>query len=93
MAEKKGCLFTVVGMVQGVGFRYFVERTAQSLGLVGYVRNLYDGGVEVYAEGDEESLRLLGGKLERGPRFARVDKVEENWGEATGKYSSFRIAF
>lgn len=93
MAEKKACLFTVVGMVQGVGFRYFAERVAQSLGLVGYVRNLPDGSVEVYAEGEKDSLQILGSRLRRGPAFARVDEVQEQWSATTGKYSSFRVTF
>jgi acylphosphatase len=93
MAEKKGCLYTVVGMVQGVGFRYFVERTAQSLGVVGYVRNLHDGTVQVYAEGEEDSLQILGSRLRRGPAFARVEEVQEQWCPSTGKHNSFRITF
>jgi len=93
MAEHQGVRFTVSGMVQGVGFRYFVERVARSLGLVGYVRNLYDGSVEVYAEGDRARLELLGGRLRKGPSYARVDEVREEWGDATGKYDSFRITF
>lgn len=86
-------MFTVVGMVQGVGFRYFVERVAQSLGVVGYVRNLHDGTVEVYAEGEEDCLRVLRSRLRRGPAFARVEQVQEQWCESTGKYNSFRITF
>lgn len=93
MAEKKGILFTVEGRVQGVGFRYFVERKAQSLGLEGYVRNVSDGTVEVYAEGDEETLSLLRSQLERGPSFARVDDVREEPREPAGNYGSFRVTF
>lgn len=69
--------FFVSGGVQGVGFRFFVERTAASLGVNGYVRNLFDGRVEVYATGSAEQLDALRSALQRGPRMARVDKVEE----------------
>jgi len=69
--------FFVSGSVQGVGFRFFVERTAASLGFGGYVRNLFDGRVEVYAIGNAEQMETLKSALSRGPRMAAVHKVEE----------------
>jgi acylphosphatase len=63
--------------VQGVGFRYFVERTAASLGVNGYVRNLFDGRVEVYAIGNVEQIATFRNALRRGPRMASVQNVEE----------------
>lgn len=69
--------FFVRGRVQGVGFRYFVEHAATSLGLRGYVRNLDDGRVEVYALGSPEQLSELAGLLWKGPRFAEVRGVDE----------------
>ena len=69
--------FFVSGGVQGVGFRYFVERTAASLGVNGYVRNLFDGRVEVYAIGNAEQMNALRTALRRGPRMASVENVEE----------------
>jgi acylphosphatase len=63
--------------VQGVGFRYFVERSAQQLGLTGYARNLDDGRVEVYAAGPPEKVEQLAGLLRVGPRWADVRGVEE----------------
>jgi acylphosphatase len=63
--------------VQGVGFRYFVERTAASLGVNGYVRNMFDGRVEVYAIGNAEQMNALRTALRRGPRMASVENVEE----------------
>jgi acylphosphatase len=69
--------FFVSGMVQGVGFRFFVERTAASLGVNGYVRNLFDGRVEVYAIGSVEQMDALLNALRRGPRMASVESVEE----------------
>ena len=69
--------YYVTGMVQGVGFRYFVERVAQQLGLSGYVRNLRDGRVEVYAIGPPDAIASLRHSLERGPIGASVEGVTE----------------
>lgn len=74
MAERRRWI--VRGRVQGVGFRWFVGREAQRLGLVGFVRNLPDGTVEVVSEGADESLDALERVLERGPAMARVEGVE-----------------
>jgi acylphosphatase len=62
--------------VQGVGYRYFVMREADRLGLHGYARNLPDGRVEVVAEGDAAALGALESALQRGPSFAEVAGVE-----------------
>lgn len=69
--------YIVRGRVQGVGFRYFVEHAANSLGLQGYVRNLDDGTVEVYAVGLPEQLSEFAGLLWKGPRMASVRGVDE----------------
>lgn len=66
----------VTGSVQGVGFRWFVARQADRLGLRGWARNLADGSVEVVAAGEEPRLQALHDKLVAGPRLARVDSVE-----------------
>ncbi|MGH7607098.1 MAG: acylphosphatase, partial [Gemmatimonadales bacterium] len=66
----------VRGMVQGVGFRWFVSREAERLHLGGFVRNLPDGTVEVVSQGDEKALEVLDQALRRGPRAARVEAVE-----------------
>ncbi|HEY6441780.1 MAG TPA: acylphosphatase [Candidatus Acidoferrales bacterium] len=65
------------GTVQGVGYRYFAERSAVEFGIMGYVRNLRDGRVEVYAIGSADSLASLRQRLERGPIGASVEKVTE----------------
>ncbi|MGH7612446.1 MAG: acylphosphatase [Gemmatimonadales bacterium] len=67
----------VRGRVQGVGFRWFVMRAAVRLGLVGYVRNLPDGSVEVVAGGTRAVMDQLEEMLARGPAMARVDGVEK----------------
>lgn len=67
----------VRGRVQGVGYRYFVERAAGELGLTGYARNLDDGRVEVYAAGAPAQLSALAGRLWKGPLWSDVRGVEE----------------
>jgi acylphosphatase len=67
----------VTGIVQGVGFRWFVRERARRLGLSGWVRNLADGSVEVAAAGDAYQLDLLRRELQRGPNGARVDGVQD----------------
>ena len=68
--------FLVSGLVQGVGFRWFVARHARALGLAGFARNLPDGRVEVVAAGDESRLEELEIRLRAGPAHASVDGVE-----------------
>lgn len=83
--------FLISGRVQGVGFRYFAENEARNLGVCGYVKNLWDGRVEVYAIGEEPSLRALRARLARGPRGARVSGVEESDDPVNPEYKSFMI--
>ena len=68
--------FLVHGRVQGVGFRWFVFKTAEQLGLRGVAQNLPDGSVEVIAAGPDQALAALERALQRGPTMARVDRVE-----------------
>jgi acylphosphatase len=70
------CRFLVHGRVQGVGYRYFVQREADALGVTGFVRNLPDGSVEVVAEGADRVMDTLEARLREGPSFARVSSVE-----------------
>jgi acylphosphatase len=79
--------------VQGVLFRSFVESLALGLGLEGYVRNLFDGRVEVEAEGERSDLEELLKQLHRGPAGARVDGVQAEWGEAEGRFMGFRVRY
>ena len=79
--------FYVSGTVQGVGFRFFAEGTAAGLGVGGYVKNLFDGRVEVYAIGNEEQLRALRDALQHGPRMAAVDRVEERDAQILTEYA------
>jgi acylphosphatase len=70
--------YVVGGRVQGVGFRWFVEREAAQIGITGWVRNCQNGDVEVMATGNREQLRSLREKLQQGPRASRVDQVSES---------------
>jgi acylphosphatase len=83
-------LFHVRGLVQGVGFRYYVLRAAEELGLTGYVKNLDDGRVEVYAVGPGEKLSELARRLWKGPAYADVRGVEEKEAPVR-RLHSFRI--
>jgi acylphosphatase len=66
---------TVEGVVQGVGFRYSTRREAERLGIVGWVRNLPDGSVAVWAQGAPAGVEALCAYLERGPRGAFVRDI------------------
>ena len=81
----------VRGRVQGVGYRFFVVRTATELGLTGWVSNLPDGAVRCVAEGDVASLEGFVDRLRTGPAAALVDAVLTAWPAATGEFSSFSI--
>ncbi len=83
--------FLVRGRVQGVGFRWFVEREAHILGIAGWVRNNHDGSVEVLAQGTRDQLSGLHGRLREGPRAARVDAVDAVEASPAAGLSSFRI--
>jgi acylphosphatase len=83
--------FLVRGRVQGVGFRWFVESEARSLGVAGWVRNNPDSSVEVLATGSRDQLSNLRSKLQQGPRAARVDNVEEFDAQAVPGLKTFRI--
>jgi acylphosphatase len=74
----------VRGHVQGVGFRYTTQAEARKLALAGWVRNLYDGSVEVDAEGDRPQLEVFLAFLHRGPLGAHVDAVQSEWTAAQG---------
>lgn len=82
---------TVSGQVQGVGYRAFAARVAARHGLLGGVRNLDDGRVELEVEGTRTVIEVLLLELKKGPPAARVASIETEWGTGTGRYSSFSI--
>lgn len=83
--------YLVVGRVQGVGFRWFVEREARLIGVGGWVRNRDDGAVEVLATGTKAELGLLYDRLMEGPRAARIDRVEVEDAAPFSGYKTFQI--
>lgn len=86
--------YVVTGRVQGVGYRNFVEHTAEKIRVGGYVRNLRDGSVEVFAMGTPEELLKLRKALERGPMMAEVAHVAEEAGVVETKYAgNFTVEF
>jgi acylphosphatase len=90
--DEFACLHAwVEGRVQGVGFRYFVQEEAQGLGITGWVRNVGEDRVEVWAEGKQANLTELLNSLQRGPRSAYVSDVRVEWETPKGVYPSFQI--
>lgn len=83
--------FLVSGNVQGVGFRFFAQRVAARHQIRGYVKNLDDGRVEAFAQGVEKSVEGFKQDLSAGPRFSRIDDVEEIVLEPNSAFSAFRI--
>ncbi len=92
-AEPKRLRVEILGDVQGVGFRFFAERRANQLGLQGWVRNRYDGAVEVEAEGRAEDLDQFLAALRQGPRSARIDDVRVEWLPYRGDLPAFTVRF
>jgi acylphosphatase len=90
-APRIGKKFLIMGRVQGVGYRYFAERWASQLGICGYVKNLWDGNVEVYAIGEPVTLEELKRQLAEGPRSARVAAVDESDAPVDKRYNRFMI--
>jgi acylphosphatase len=89
-----GCLHAVVhGRVQGVNFRYYTQLRARELGLTGYVRNLWDGTVEVVAEGQQSKLEDLLAFLRAGPRAALVTRVDTEWLAPTDGFDRFEVRY
>jgi len=83
----------VSGRVQGVGYRYFAEKNARACDICGYVKNLYDGRVEVVAEGIKEQVDAFIDRLKQGPVFGNVDRVEVRSLPYENRYDSFHVAY
>ena len=88
----KGAFRAIVsGRVQMVMYRDFAQRKARGLGIVGEVKNLSDGTVEVIAEGEKEMLEMYIEKLKRGPLLAQVQTVAVEWRTPSCAFSDFEI--
>lgn len=81
------------GFVQGVGFRYFVVRNAEKLGLKGYTKNLYSGEVLTVVEGEKFLIEELYNKLRIGPQHADVKNTSINWYEFKNEFKRFEVRY
>ena len=89
---KKTHLF-ISGYVQGVGFRWYVQRLAQGMNLCGFVKNLRDGRVEVVAEGNENSVEEFLKGLKEGSFEDGIEEIKKTEEKYAGEYPDFRIKF
>ena len=87
--ETRRCV--ALGLVQGVGFRWFVTRNAADLGVRGTVRNRPDGGVEMVLQGAADAVDGLIERIRRGPPGARVETVEEESVPEAPRYARFEV--
>lgn len=92
-AELVSAHLLISGLVQGVGYRWFVMRKANEYNLKGYVRNLYTDNVEVEVEGNKGLIQEFIKELRGGPRSAHVTDMKIQWGNYQGKYKNFDIRF
>ena len=83
----------VNGLVQGVGYRYFVVREAKRLGLKGYTKNLYSGEVLTVVEGERAVVEELIKKLKIGPMHASVKSCKVDWQEPKNEFTDFEVRF
>ena len=83
----------IEGRVHGVGYRTFVQRKAQQLGLAGYVMNMRNGSVRVRVEGVREAIEGLARELTKGPPLARVESLALAWRPPTGRFTTFVVRY
>jgi acylphosphatase len=93
MAENVRAHVIISGRVQGVAFRADTRWTAQSIGVVGWVRNRRDGTVEAVIEGEKPRVEDMLAWCRRGPALARVDDMKLEWETYTGEFTQFQITF
>lgn len=89
----KRIIIIVVGLVQGVFFRYTTRKFARQLGLTGYVKNMPDGSVYIEAEGPEDKLNELLEFSKKGPKHAQVDKIDFEFKDPQSKFKNFDYSF
>ena len=82
-----------VGLVQGVGFRYFVYKKALALGLKGYVKNLYSGEVLTVVEGEKLNIQDLFLQIKVGPSHASVNKCNIEWQQYKKEFEAFEVRY
>jgi acylphosphatase len=84
---------TILGKVQGVFFRSFIEQEAKRYSIYGCVENKNDGTVFVIAEGEEGHLESFLSNLEHGSEMSKVDSMDTKWSDATGEFSDFKVVY
>ncbi len=82
-----------IGLVQGVGFRYFVLRKAQALGLKGFVKNLYSGEVQTVVEGEKSIIEDFFLQIKVGPSHASVNKCTIEWQQYKNEFKNFEVKY
>ncbi len=93
MAEQIARKYLISGRVQGVCFRWFTHRAAESLGVRGYVRNLPDDRVEAWAQGSASQLESFRKELQRGPPSAIVTEIGEQEVQPSAEFAGFSITY
>jgi len=91
MSKKVRAEIIAEGLVQGVGFRYFITRNAEDLGLLGYVKNLYSGEVQTVVEGEKSKIDDLHNKIKSGPSHSQVKKTSIVWRENLDEFDQFAV--
>ncbi|MEA1980381.1 MAG: acylphosphatase [candidate division Zixibacteria bacterium] len=81
------------GLVQGVGYRYYCNRSALAIGLTGWVKNCPDSTVELVVEGKKNNIEIILDELKIGPSSANVTKIDIKWGEYKNEFSGFEVRF
>jgi len=90
--ERARAHIIVRGKVQGVFFRHYTKKEADKIGITGWVKNT-DNAVEITAEGDKTKLREFIIRCQKGSPLAKVEKVDYNWEDYTGKFDRFFINY
>jgi acylphosphatase len=88
---KRAARFIVQGTVQGIFFRQFVKEHAEKLGIVGFVRNLTNGDVEILAEGEIEKIGRLSKLVKKGPEHSQIRHVQIEERKFSDEFKDFRI--
>ena len=91
--EKARARVLVSGLVQGVFFRSYAVEEARSLNLTGWVKNRWDGRVEVLMEGDKEDINKMIAWLREGPPTAQVSDIEITWEKYSGEFNYFSVKY
>ncbi len=83
----------VNGLVQGVGFRYFVVRLAEEFGLKGYTKNLFSGEVYTVVEGEDAMIEEFFNKIKIGPSHAHIKNASIKWSDSKNEFTKFEVRY